>query len=287
MHQDRIVGAAETGAGNINTRAVVKQQEPRHGWFGSASTCARTLSLALAIAGPALVTACSDQSLREEAGGESAGVKGDWVAATPLFEQAYAAHPDVVSQFNLATAYENTGQNAKAIALYEAVVLDGDFTETNLSTPTGGVTEPSQGVDLSAEATKRLAIMASRKALLEELDLLANRKVLPVEKVLVCDFPGRNGNGAGRFGEIIVYVDDDRQTASTLGFFVAAANQQEVDRFDNEQIVWTQRYQFVGHTDTYRYRLSRRTHALDVTRPFPDTSKEVKVTASCHTAKGA
>lgn len=247
----------------------------------------RTLSLVLAIACPTLVMACSDNSLHEEATGESAGMKGDWAAAVPLFEQAYGAHPDVISQFNLATAYENTGQTAKAITLYEAVVIDGDYTQTNLLAATGGVAEPNQAPDLSAEATNRMAIMASRKALLDQLNVMTSRKAVPIEKVLVCDFPGRNGNGTDRLGQIIVYVDNDARTASTLGFLIAAPNQQEVDHFTSDQIAWTQRYQVVGHTNIYHYTLNRRTGSLDVSRPFPDASQEAKVTAHCHPAKGA
>lgn len=279
---------------NRNSKVVAATTAEGTSKIRDGSRGLRALSLALAVACPVLVTSCADNaSLGEEANGESASMKGDWAAATPLFEKANAAHPDALTQFNLATAYENTGQSAKAVVLYEAVVLDGQFTPMNSvadirdsGAVTGTDAAPGSATeDLSVVATKRLAIMASRKALFAQLDALAHRKVLPVAKVLICDFPGRNGNGAERLGEIIVYVDDDRRTASTLGFFVAAANQQEVDRFDSAQIVWTQRYQFAGHTDTYRYMLNRRTASLDVTRPFPDANREAKVTATCHPAK--
>lgn len=253
----------------------------------------RWLSLAIAIACPALVAACGGGSLGEEATGSSEGMRGDWADATPLFEQAYAAYPDASNQFNLATAYQNSGQNAKATLLYEAVVLDGQYIPMNAGGNIRGTDREADAIpgmtnaSLATVASRRLALMASRKAVLDQFNLLASSKALPVEKVLICDFPGRNGNGAGRLGEIIIYVDDGRRTASTLGFFVAAANQQAVDRFDSDQIVWTQRYEFVGHSDTYRYTLSRGTQSLDVTRPAPDTSGEAKVTASCHAAKSA
>jgi hypothetical protein len=261
MSKNHIVGAAKIAAAGIGPR---------------------TLSLLLAVTCVALVTACADNA-PTEATAEADAVRGDWAVAIPLFEEADAAHPGVaVNQFNLATAYENTGQNAKAIALYEAVVIDGQITPTSILPGSGRVRDPKTAPDLSAEATRRMAIMASRKALADQLALMVNRSVVPAKKVLICDFKNSDGEGTKPHGQIIVYVDDDRQTASTLGFFLAAPNQQEVNRFDSKQIVWTQRYQLAGRTDTYRYALNRPTASLDVTRPFPDTSKEAKATASCH-----
>jgi hypothetical protein len=142
----------------------------------------RTLFLILAMFGCGLMMACSSNiSGDEEATGQSDTMKFDWVAATPLFERAYADHPDVTNEFNLATAYENTGQNAKAIPLYEGVVKDGKYTLTN--TGVFGQTHPadmarapgSQRSDLSAEAAARLASMASHQAALNQLNLLAKR----------------------------------------------------------------------------------------------------------------
>ncbi len=123
--------------------------------------------------------------------------------------------------------------------------------------------------------------MASRQALLDETDRLARSQALSLESVLICDFKAQ---GFGRLGQIVVYLDDGRRTASTLGFFIAAANRQEVDRFDAEQIVWTQRYQLAGHTDVFHYALTRKTGALEVTRP--DSNRVAKTTASCHPPKG-
>jgi len=130
-----------------------------------------------------MMTCSSNISGGEEATGESDTMKFDWVAATPLFEQAYAAHPDVTNEFNLATAYENTGQNAKAIPLYEGVVKDGKYTLTD--TGVFGQTHPadmarapgSQRSDLSAEAAARLARMTNNQAERDQLNQLAGRKV--------------------------------------------------------------------------------------------------------------
>jgi hypothetical protein len=104
--------------------------------------CRGLRRLSLVLACTVAAAACSVSSLRDEAGGESETIKGDWAAATPLFEKAYAAHPDVTNQFNLATAYQNTGQTAKAIQLYEAVVLDGQFTITTPITAPGVAADP-------------------------------------------------------------------------------------------------------------------------------------------------
>jgi hypothetical protein len=142
----------------------------------------RTLLLFSALACSALVMACTNDAGREEANGESDGIKMDWVAAVPQFEQAYAAHPDVTNQFNLATAYDNTGQYAKAKPLYEAVVINGKFTLMDTGTigqwhQTDEARAPgSQRSDLSAEASRRLNTMASDKILHDRLKLLARHE---------------------------------------------------------------------------------------------------------------
>jgi hypothetical protein len=94
----------------------------------------RRFSLVAALACSSLVTGCAfDNSLRDEADAKSAGDKGQWALSTAFAEKAYAAYPDVSNEFNLATGYENTGQNAKAIALYQDLVIKGRSTGT---TPT-------------------------------------------------------------------------------------------------------------------------------------------------------
>jgi hypothetical protein len=135
--------------------------------------------LILGMVGCGLLMACgNDLSVGEEANGQSAALKFDWVTATPFFEQAYAAHPDVTNEFNLATAYQSTGQNAKAIPLYEDVVENGKYTLTD--TGIIGQLHPadmdrapgSQRSDLSAEAAKRLSLMRSNQADFDQLSQL-------------------------------------------------------------------------------------------------------------------
>lgn len=248
----------------------------------------RSSMIALTMACSAFLAGCSnDTSLRDEANGETDALKGDWADATRLFETAYAQHPDVINEFNLATAYENNGQDDKATALYEGVLVDGYYTPTHLSTPDGDKAEATPGIFLSDEATKRMAVMASRKALAQSAAVIARQQAFPAEKIMICDFPALVGTRYSRQGRIYIFVDDQKRTATTFGFFAIAANQQEVDSFDVGEVNWTQRYQIVGRTNVYHYHFDRQTGLLDVTRPAPDPSGAAEATATCHPAKGA
>ena len=56
-----------------------------------------------------------------------AGARGDWSVATALGEKSYLGRPTVWNEFNLATAYQNSGHAGQAIPLYANLVYRGRF----------------------------------------------------------------------------------------------------------------------------------------------------------------
>jgi hypothetical protein len=129
------------------------------------SNRSRNISLVVAVVGGALMAGCSigDGSLRAEADANAAASQYNWRQATPFAEKAYAAHPTASTTFNLANAYANTGQLAKAAALYEDVVAEGDFTPTNLvAFADGSPIDPKTLSPLSDEASRRLKLISAQ-----------------------------------------------------------------------------------------------------------------------------
>jgi hypothetical protein len=132
----------------------------------------RNFSLALVVLGSALLGGCANQSLRDEADANSAATRGDWKHAEQFAEQAYLAYPSVNNKFNLANAYQATGQYAKASALYEMVVTEGNFTPTVPVAFADGSVDPNSVSPLSSEAARRLKMIAARSAPLAQSALL-------------------------------------------------------------------------------------------------------------------
>ncbi len=58
---------------------------------------------------------------------QMAGARGDWTASADLGEQSYRENPSIWNEFNLATAYQNTGRAGQAIPLYANLVDRGRF----------------------------------------------------------------------------------------------------------------------------------------------------------------
>jgi len=73
--------------------------------------------------GPDLADAHSD-----EIQGEAASQRGDWKVALEFSERSYKQTPDIINEFNLATAYQRTGNNALAIPLYIDLEERGQYT---------------------------------------------------------------------------------------------------------------------------------------------------------------
>src|SRR5579863_2073033 len=68
---------------------------------------------------------------RDEFEGEMAAQSGDWKMTLAFSEWSYQQTPDLNNEFNLATAYQHTGNNALAIPLYIDLVNRGQFTLTH------------------------------------------------------------------------------------------------------------------------------------------------------------
>jgi hypothetical protein len=123
----------------------------------------RLFSLAALLAGTALVTGCaSDNSRSDAADAQSAGDKGEWALSASLSEKAYAEYPDVLNEFNLATSYQNTGQNAKATALFQDLVVKGSTTELTPGRNDNGVPVAASDGNLSDESARRIDQIAGR-----------------------------------------------------------------------------------------------------------------------------
>jgi hypothetical protein len=60
--------------------------------------------------------------------GQAALLAGDDATATAFEAKSYAKQPTLSNEFNLATAYQRTGQFALAIPLYQEVVSGGKYT---------------------------------------------------------------------------------------------------------------------------------------------------------------
>jgi len=109
--------------------------------------------------GPDLADAHSDE--RE---GEWAAERGDWKTTLAFSERSYRQTPDLVNEFNLATAYEHTGSNALAIPLYIDLVERGQYTLTApLLNSDGTVPAPMQRT-ISMESAKRLDLLGGGDA---------------------------------------------------------------------------------------------------------------------------
>jgi hypothetical protein len=123
----------------------------------------RLLSLAAILAGTALVAGCAgDNSRIDAANAQSAGDKGEWALSTSLSEKAYAEYPDVLNEFNLATTYQNTGQNAKATQLYQDLVVKGSTTELTPGRNDNGTPVSASDGNLSDESARRIDQIAGR-----------------------------------------------------------------------------------------------------------------------------
>src|ERR1700733_4893302 len=50
--------------------------------------------------------------------GQAAAARGDWDTALAFFERSYREKPSILNEFDLATAFQRTGQGALAVPLY-------------------------------------------------------------------------------------------------------------------------------------------------------------------------
>jgi hypothetical protein len=104
--------------------------------------------------GPDLANARSD-----EAQGEVAAQSGNWKMTLAFSERSYQQKPDLFNEFNLATAYQHTDNNALAIPLYLDLVERGQYTATASILNANGTMPPAMLRTISMESAKRLGVL--------------------------------------------------------------------------------------------------------------------------------
>jgi len=92
---------------------------------------------------------------------EMAGVRGDWAMSASLAARSYKEKPDIWNEFNLATAYQRTGQGAKAVPLYLDLVDRGQFTRTREIDSFDGEFQQPMLPNLADESALRLNRMGT------------------------------------------------------------------------------------------------------------------------------
>jgi len=90
---------------------------------------------------------------------ESAAARGDWVVSAALAQQSYKEQPDVINEFNLATAYQHTGRSDLAVPLYIDLLDRGRYTRTAPIENFDRTMPPPMLPRISDEAALRLKIM--------------------------------------------------------------------------------------------------------------------------------
>ena len=71
-----------------------------------------------------------DQARVDLLDADVASQRGDWNLSADLAEKSYRAKPDLINEFNLATAYQHTHRGALAVPLYVDLVDRGQYTRT-------------------------------------------------------------------------------------------------------------------------------------------------------------
>jgi hypothetical protein len=123
----------------------------------------RLVSLGIVLAGASLLVACADNNtLRYAADAQSAGEKGNWALELSNSERAYETHPTASNEFNLATGYENTGQNAKATALYQDLISKGQYTPMTPGRNDDGTPVAASNGNMADESARRIEMINGR-----------------------------------------------------------------------------------------------------------------------------
>jgi hypothetical protein len=101
---------------------------------------------------------------RDEFEGEMAAQSGDWKLTLAFSERSYQQTPDLNNEFNLATAYEHTGNNALAIPLYIDLVDRGEYTLTHSMLNADGTMPHPMLRTISMESARRLGRLGGSDA---------------------------------------------------------------------------------------------------------------------------
>lgn len=115
-----------------------------------------------ALAAPALAQD-SQAPAKLEVHAEQAMLAGDWNSATAMAGRAYREDPNLRTEFNLATAYEHTGQVGLAIPLYQDLAQRGQFVDTQaLYDYRSGIRPERVRYSYAGEANRRLQILTGQ-----------------------------------------------------------------------------------------------------------------------------
>lgn len=95
---------------------------------------------------------------------EMAAQSGNWGMTLAFSKRSYQQTPDVDNEFNLATAYQHTGNDALAIPLYIDLVDRGQYTLTHSLLNADGTMPPAMLKTISQESAKRLARLGANDA---------------------------------------------------------------------------------------------------------------------------
>jgi hypothetical protein len=87
---------------------------------------------------------------------QMAAARGDWPVSVALGEQSYRENPSIWNEFNLATAYQNTGHAGQAIPLYTNLIDRGRFIALTPVQNFDGSWPPPMAATVSEEAQARL-----------------------------------------------------------------------------------------------------------------------------------
>lgn len=92
--------------------------------------------------------------------GQAVAAHGDWNAALAFFQRSYREKPSILNEFNLATAYQRTGQGALAVPLYLDLIDRGGSTEvTPIQNTDESFDQKAPASDIADEARDRLIRM--------------------------------------------------------------------------------------------------------------------------------
>ena len=100
-----------------------------------------------------------------ESNSEQSAIAGDWYAVADQSGRAYNESPNLTNEFNLATAYMHTGQNALAIPLLLDSAANGQFTQAKVLYDYRSGQRPARiQYNVADEANRRLAILTGGSA---------------------------------------------------------------------------------------------------------------------------
>jgi len=92
--------------------------------------------------------------------GQAVAARGDWNTALAFFQRSYREKPSILNEFNLATAYQRTGQGSLAVPLYlDLIDRGGSIEGTPIQNTDESFDQKAPASDIADEARDRLIKM--------------------------------------------------------------------------------------------------------------------------------